>query len=341
MTWAKAVTAAARLSLLGAAAVLLASCAEGTETLRLAHTQSAEHPVHVSMLYMADRLEKISGGEMTMEVYPSGQLGTERELIELLQIGSIAMTKVSSLSIEGFVPEMRVFSVPYLFTDNDHFWDVLNSEVGDELLASLEPVLLKGLGYYDSGSRSFYTKDAPILTPGDLAGKNIRVLSSRASIEMVDVMGGSATPIAFGELYTAIQQGVVDGAENNPPSYYLSRHYEAAPFYSLDEHTTVPDLVVVSLAVWDRLSPQEQAWLKEAMDDSVTFQRRAWAEASEEAMAAIVAGGATVTRPDKAPFRAAVASIKESHDGTPIGDMIARIDAMAPAASAPAEGDAP
>ena len=315
----------------------LAACGarDDATVLRIAHTMNQEHPVHHAMLSMADRIDELSGGEMTMMVYASGQLGSERELIELLQIGSVSMAKVTTLSLEGFSPEMAVFSTPYLFEDNDHLWRVLDGDVGRDLFEGLEPVLLKGIGYYEAGSRSFYTKDAPVRTPADLAGKKIRVLPSRAAIEMVDALGGSATPVTFAELYTGLQQGVVDGAENNPPSYYLNRHFEAAPYYSLDEHTSPPDAVLMSLRVWEGLNAQERAWLMQAMRESTALQRTLWAEAEAEALAAVEAAGGTIIRPDKQPFRDAVAPLRRKHIGTPIGALIERIEAEG---SAPTRG---
>src|SRR5690606_24542608 len=223
----------------------------------MAHALSATDPVHRAMLYMAERLEHHSGGTRRLEVYAGGQLGSERELIELLQIGSIAMTKVSASPLESFVPEMKIFNIPYLFRDAEHRHAVLDSEIGRELLLAPERVRLHGLGYYDAGSRSFYTVARPVETPDDLAGLKFRVQESQTALEMVRTFGAAPTPIAFGEIYTALQQGVVDGAENNPPSYYLSGHYEVAPYYTLDEHSSVPDILLISQYACERLEPEQ------------------------------------------------------------------------------------
>lgn len=306
------------------------SLSSNTKVLRLAHNLNQDHPVHLAMEHMADRVVELSDGKMSIEIYSGGQLGSEREVIELLQIGAIAMTKVSTISMEGFADDMRVFSVPYIFEDNDHYWRVLNGDVGQELLDSLSPVLLKGLGYYDAGSRSFYMTDGPIKTPADLAGKKVRVLPSRASIDMVKALGGSATPISWGELYTALQQGVVDGAENNPPSYYLSKHYEISKYYTLDEHTSVPDLIIISTKVWQGLSVQEQKWLMQAMQESTVYERKLWAQASQEALDKVRAAGVEVIYPDKKPFQDAVVGLKARHDGTHIGELLERIAAQTP-----------
>ena len=265
---------------------------------------------------------------MSVVIYPSSQLGTEREMVELLQIGSLAMTKVSASPLEGFAPEMKIFSIPYIFRDNEHFWRVLNSDLGDELLSGVEDFRLKGLGYYDAGSRSFYTNDKPIETPSDLNGLKIRVLNSPTAVATVRALGGAATPVAWGELYTALQQGVVDGAENNPPSYYLSRHYEIARYYSLDEHTSVPDVMLASLPVWESLNEQQQMWLNKAMEDSVEYQRELWKTSTQASLEKVKAEGVTVITPDKAPFVEAVKPFHKSFENTPIGDLITQIKAM-------------
>lgn len=310
----------------------LISCGSDTDsevtTLRLGHTLDTQHSVHKAMVHFGERLNALSNGAMNVKIYPSSQLGTEREMIELLQIGSLSMTKVSASPLEGFVPAMKIFSIPYIFRDNDHFWKVLNSEVGQGLLAGVEPFRLKGLAYYDAGSRSFYTNNKPVRTPADLAGMKIRVLNSPTAVRTVRELGGAATPVAWGELYTALQQGVVDGAENNPPSYYLSRHYEIARYYSLDEHTSVPDVMLMSLRVWENLTEQQQEWVDKAMQDSVIFQRQAWQESTLDSLAKVKADGVEVIYPDKKPFVEAVKPFHESLRGTAVGDLISQIKAM-------------
>lgn len=273
-----------------------------TRTIKLAHGLDVGHSVHMAMVRMGEDLEQISGGKMQLEIYPSQQLGSERECIELLQIGSLDMTKVSVGVMENFAPRMRVFSLPYLFRDRQHSFDVLDGPIGQDLLNEGTKYWLKGLGYYDAGSRSFYTKDKPINSPADLHGLKIRVLESVTAMDMVSSLGGSATPISWGELYTSLQQGVVDGAENNPPSFYLSRHYEVCKYYSLDEHTVLPDMILVGTHLWDRLSKQEQEWLQTAMDSSVVYQRKLWAESEKEALEAVEKAGVTIVRPDKTAF---------------------------------------
>ena len=308
-------------------AAVLTACQEnqGVRVLKLAHVLDTNHPVHKAMVYMAERLAEKSGGKMRVDLYPGGQLGAERDLIELLQIGSLAMTKVSTAPLEAFVPEMKIFGIPYIFRDDAHRWKVLNGEIGKRLLLAGEPYFLRGMCYYDAGSRSFYTKDKPILTPSDLKGMKIRVMKSITAVKMIQALGGSATPIPWGELYTALQQGVVDGAENNPPSFYLSRHYEVCKFYSLDEHTAVPDILLMSTVVWKSLTPQQQQWLQEAIDESVVYQKKLWGEATRDALEEVKKAGVEIFYPDKEPFREAVAGMHESYKGTPLYDLIREI----------------
>ena len=306
-----------RIALL-ALSLLLNACGSdsGVTVLKLGHALDTGHVVHKGMVHMAERLDYYSNGKMKIEIYPSGQLGAERELVELLQIGSLAMTKVSSSPLESFVPEMKVFSLPYVFRE------VLASDIGKSLLLAPEKVRLRGMGYYDAGARSFYTTEKPINRPADLKGLKIRVQKSQTSVDMIAAMGGAATPIAWGELYTALQQGVVDGAENNPPSLYLSRQYEVSKYYSLDQHTYVPDILLMSLHIWESLSPQQQVWLQQAVDDSTAYQGELWQQASDEALEAIEASGVEIIRPDKAPFMAATADMKAAYKGTAVGDIL-------------------
>ncbi len=312
-------------------ALAVAACDAGgpdVRRLKLAHGLDTSHPVHRAMVHMAEVLEQRSAGRMRIEIHPGGQLGSEKDLVELLQVGSIALTKVSASPLEGFAPQMEVFSIPYVFRDRGHFLRFLDSDAGRDLLLALESVRLRGLAYYDAGSRSFYTTEVPVHSPDDLAGLKIRVQQSRTSVRMVEALGGAATPIAWGELYTALQQGIVDGAENNPPSFHLSRHFEVARYFTLDEHTAVPDVLLVSQHVWDSLSPQEQVWLQEAADASAQLQRSLWQEATAEAMAAVAAAGVTIIEPDKAAFRAAVRPMHAAYRDTPAVDLLERIGAM-------------
>jgi tripartite ATP-independent transporter DctP family solute receptor len=308
--------------------LLLSGCGqqEQGKVLKLAHGLDPSHPVHNAMVYMADRCKEISEGELSIEIYPSGQLGSEQQCVELLQIGSLAITKVSAAVMESFTEDFKVLGLPYIFKSKEHSFKVLDGKIGDELLMSAEPFWIKGLCFYDAGSRSFYTIDKPINNPDDLKGLKIRVMKSITAMEMVKAQGGSPTPISWGELYTALQSGVVDGAENNPPSFYTSHHYEVCKYYSLNEHTMVPDVLIVSLKMWKKLSEQEKNWLQQAADESVAVERKLWAESEKESLEIVQKEGVTIIYPDKEPFANKVTDLLESYrDNERLYDLITRI----------------
>lgn len=293
--------------------------------LKLAHGLDPAHPVHQGMLHMQKRLAEISGGALTMEVYSSGVLGGETECIEQLQNGVLAMTKTSTGAMESFVPEMQVFGLPYLFRDSEHFWKVADSKIGRDLLHKGVERNMYGLCYYDAGSRNFYTKSRQIKTPDDLKGLKIRVMNSPMAIKMVEMMGASPTPISWGELYSALAQGIVDGAENNPPSFFSNKHFEACKFFSLDGHVMLPDMLLISAPIWGDLTDQEQAWLQQAADESSQFQRELWATKSDEALEEVKKLGVEVYQPDKTPFMEKVAPMYEPYEGTAVGELVERI----------------
>lgn len=291
---------------------------QNREVITVAHGLDQQHSVHKAMVKLGEVLSDKSGGTMQVRVYPSQQLGGERELLELLQLGSIDIAKVSAAVMENFVPEYKVFSVPYVFMGKEHAFKVLDGEIGQRILQAGEKVKLHGLGYYDSGSRSFYTKSQPVEQPSDLQGLKIRVQESVTAMAMVEAMGGAPTPISFGELYTALQAGVVDGAENNPPSFYLTRHYEVCRYYSINEHSRIPDVLLMSTHTWERLNPQQRQWLDEAVKESVDYQRILWEQSEQEALKAVKDHGVTVSYPDKERFEEKVQDLKESYKQDPI-----------------------
>jgi tripartite ATP-independent transporter DctP family solute receptor len=308
--------------LAGAALVaVLAGCTRPDETrvLRMGHSLDPSHPVHAAMEQMAAEVQARSEGRLQIKIYPSSLLGSEREMIELLQLGAIDLIKTSTSPLEGFVPGMAVFGIPYVFRDAAHYWKVLDGPVGRQMLDLGLDQRLKGLCYYDAGSRSFYTRDRAIRTPADLRGLKIRVQNSRMAIRMIEAMGGAATPIAFGELYSALDQGVVDGAENNPPSLLTSRHYEVCKFYSLNEHTRVPDIVIISTESWARLTPEQRVWLQDAADASSHFQRALWTRNTQETLDRLSAAGVQIIQPDLRAFQESVRPLHDAFGGTELG----------------------
>ncbi len=314
--------------------VMLTGCdrtSDSARTLKLAHGLDTTHPVHKAMEFMAEKVKEKSLGRLRIDIYPSEQLGNEKECIEALQLGYLAMTKTSASPMEGFVPKIRIFGIPYLFRDAEHFWKVANGPIGKSLLLEGQSYRLRGLCYYDAGARSFYSKK-PIYSPRDLkkidneqAQLKVRVQNSVMAMKMVSAMGGAPTPVPWGELYTALDQGVVDAAENNPPSFRTSRHYEICKYYTLDEHTRVPDMLIISTRVWESLSPEFQDILQEAVDESVEYQRRIWAEAEENDLKTVAEAGVEIIRPNKEPFKKSVEPIWEEFEDTEIGALIEQI----------------
>jgi tripartite ATP-independent transporter DctP family solute receptor len=291
---------------------LLSSCNRSgqddtdAKTIILAHAMHPTHPVSIAMERMAEKVDRYSEGKLKVKIYPAAQLGSERKLLELIQIGTIGMTKVSAATMENIVPAMQVFSLPYLFRDKDHVFKVQDGEVGQQLLLEGVPYRLKGIAYYDAGSRSLYTTKRAVRSPEDLAGLKIRVMESVIAMRLMRTMGGSPTPLSYGELYTAFQGGIVDGAENNPPSFFTSRHYEVCSYYTLNEHSTIPDVLVIGTQIWENLNDEQRAWLRRAIDESVAFQRELWHTFEEESLETIEKSGVTIIYPDKEPFRRAL-----------------------------------
>lgn len=320
--------------------LLLPGCqqAERTYTLRLAHVLDTASPVHKAMAHLGERLEALSGGKMKVILYSGGQLGNERESLELLQLGSLDIAKVSSAVVENFVPEMGVYSLPYLFRDSDHYWQVFNGEIGREILLKGEKYWLRGLCYYDAGFRSFFLRTQPVTKPDDLDGLKIRVMRSNLQIRTINLLGGNATPLAWGELYSALQQGVVDGAENNPPNFYQNKFYELCEHLVLDEHSAPPDVLVMSTHTWNKLTETEQKWLSQAVAESVEFQRKIWHEMTEESIRIVEGEGVTVVRPDKTPFLESVQPIYDDLAGSEMGALAKRIQDL-PAEEKETEGE--
>lgn len=310
--------------------ILNQACASDSkpQLLYLAHNMPQSHPVHQGILEMQQSLERKSGGSLRIKVFSDGQLGSEREVLELLQIGSIAITKVSAATLSNFVPEYHVLGIPFLFRDERHKFEVLEGEIGKSILEKGNKYWLRGLCFYDAGSRSFYTSAKAIRSPEDLKGMKIRVMNNQMSINMVKAMGGSGTPMAFSELYTALQQGVVDGAENNPPSFVESNHYEVCKYYTLDEHSGVPDVLVISTKYWNRLSEKEKEWLLEASVESAEAQKKYWKKSVERSMKVAIDNGVEVIVPDKSLFAKQAMTVKEDfkRDYPELVDLVNQIE---------------
>ncbi|WP_370556199.1 TRAP transporter substrate-binding protein [Edwardsiella tarda] len=274
-------------------------------TLKLAHNLERSHVVHQAFEQMAKEVQQLSNGTMRIRIYPSSQMGSARETLELLQNGALDMTKGSASDLESFDNVYAIYNMPYLFKDQQHFNNVVYGPVGKEIMDSTKDKGFFSMAAYVAGTRSFYAKK-PITSPADLKGMKIRVQASPTTIKMIELMGGSPTPISFGEVYTAMQQGVVDGAENNVPSWVQTRHIEIANVLSEDEHASIPDYLVIATKTWEKLTPEQQAILAKAACDSEVYQQKLWDQVDAESRAQAKAMGASIVSVDKAPFRAAV-----------------------------------
>lgn len=293
-------------------------------TVKLAHTLPTEHPVHTSLDWFAKKVSKET--KMRVRMYANGTLGNETELLQMVQGGTIGFTKVSAAPLTAFAPDYKLLSLPYLYRDRAQYNAVLQGPIGEQILASSKDSGFIGLAFLDAGARSFYTSK-PIRTPDDLKGLKIRVQNSALSIDTIKALGGTPVPLPYGELYSALQQGVVDGAENNIPSYFSSRHYEVKKTFSYDQHTMVPDVLVVSTSVWDKLSADQQAKIREIAQETVKQQETNWANYVEKAKGELAGYNVEFVESDIPKFQAAVQPVyekfrKENPDLVPLLDKV-------------------
>jgi len=280
---------------------------------RLAEAHPADYPTTLGDKKFAALLNERTQGRIQVKVFDSGSLGDENSVIQQVQLGSIEFTRISSGTLAEFNKQFGVFSLPYVFNDNDHVWRFLDSDYGKGMLTNLEKSRMMGLAYYASGSRSFYTKK-PVKSPEDLKGLKIRVIQNAINIELMKAFDASATPMPYGEVFSALQTGVIDGAENNPPSYLTASHHQAVKNYILDGHQRVPEVLMVSKVTWDKLSDEDRKIIQQAAQDSVKFQKEAWDKFEKDALAKLIQGGVIVTEvKDVAPWKAAVKSVIEKY----------------------------
>jgi len=275
------------------------------EKMRLGHGLPEDHAVHKAVVKFAELVKERSKGEIEISVFPNGVLGNEREMLEQVQNGILEFTKASASPLETFSPEYKVFNLPFVFRDSDHFFKVLTSPVGESILASSKKSGFIGLAYYDSGARSFYGKK-PFNTPDDLKGLKVRVQQSPTTIKMIQALGATPTPMSWGEVYPALQTGVVDAAENNVTALTNGRHGEVCKFYSETQHQIVPDVLVMSATRWDSLSKQNQEIIKKAALESSEYQKTLWAAFEKAERQKAIEMGVKFNTPDKAAFVAKV-----------------------------------
>ncbi|WP_291635328.1 TRAP transporter substrate-binding protein [Clostridium sp.] len=269
-------------------------------TLRLSDSQPDGYPTILGDQAFADEVERNTNGRIKIEVYGGALLGDEKSSIEQAQFGAIDAIRISAAPLAEFNKQIGVLSLPYLYKDKDQMFRVLDGEIGDKIFADLESnSQIVGLSWLDSGARSFYNAKRVVKTPYDLKGLKIRVQESKPMMDMVKALGALPIPMAYGEVYNAMQTGVIDGAENNLPSYLSSNHYKIAKFITIDEHTRVPEMIAFSKISWDKISADDQAIIRKAADVGAEVERAEWLKQSNAAEATIVEKGkVTITKLD-------------------------------------------
>ena len=277
--------------------------AQDTITLRIASNLDPAHPVQRALAYMNTDLKERSGNTMQLVLYPGGQMGSATDTIQQVQIGALDMTKAGASDLEPFDPVFSVFDLPYLFKNKAGFHKVVYGPVGRRIMT--EPAGTRGffaIAAYEAGYRSFYAKK-PLPSPRALRGLKVRVQSSPTVMQMIRLMGGAPTPIPFADTYTALEQGVVDVAENNIISFVDTRHLEICKYFSEDEHTSVPDYLIISVRTWHRLSPQQRNWLMLAARDSERYQNKLWDELTTVKRREAEKAGVHFIKVNKTPYQ--------------------------------------
>ena len=283
----------------GAAAGLLGACGmQKGRAFLCADTHPEEYPTVQAVKEMGRLLDERTGGRIGIRIYAGGQLGSERDTLEITAFGGLDMNRVNLAPLNAIEPMTVIPSLPFLFRSTAHMRAALDGAPGDELLASLNRHGLVGLCFYDSGERCFYNTKRPIRTPADMAGMKIRVQNSDLYVAMIKALGADATPMSLGEVYQSLVQGVIDGAENNWPSYESGRHFEAAPYYSLTGHVMAPEILVMSLSRWNKLSEEDRQTVRQAARDSVPFMRELWDRRVDESRTRLLAAGVEANEVD-------------------------------------------
>lgn len=285
----------------------------GQVVLRAGHNQVPEYPHGRIILYFADKVAERSKGSLKIQVFHQETLGSERVLFEGMRLGTVDMAKVTTSVTSNTVPEFGIFDLPYLFRDLDHLLQVLNGPLGKQLLAKVESVGVKGLFWMEQGTRSIYTAKSPVRSLADLKGMKIRVIESPIMVDTINALGAAATPMPFGELYTSLRQGVVDGAENAPDAVYVAKHYEVAKFYTMTEHFRVPTQFMISMSTWGRLSEEHRQIILDASKDAEEWGKSLYSQEAAEYLKKLRAAGMEIIEVDREPFRKAVEPVYQKH----------------------------
>lgn len=295
------------------ASMLMLGAASAETVLKSSDTHPDGYPTVEGVKYFGELVKERTGGRYAIEVYHSAQLGEEKDTIEQVRSGVIELNRVSMAPFNGTVKETIVPALPYIFRSEEHMHKVMDGPIGDQIKAAFEPAGLVALAFYDAGARSFYNSKTPIKSVADMKGLKFRVIQSDIFVDMVAALGANATPMPYGEVYSSIETGVIDGAENNFPSYDTAKHFEVAKNYSLDEHTILPEVFVMNKAAFDKLTPEDQAIFKQAAKDSVAKQRELWAAKTQESRGNVEKAGAVINEVDKQGFIDAMKPVYDKH----------------------------
>lgn len=294
----------------GAGLAALSGCGQAGRPLLSSDTHPSDYPTVQAVEHMAKLLRDESSGRLDIRIYAGGQLGSERDTLEITSFGGLDLNRVNLAPLNAIEPMTAIPSLPFLFRSTAHMRATLDGPVGEAILASLMPHDLVGLCFYDSGERCFYNTQGPIYTPDDMKGMKIRVQNSDLYVAMIRALGADATPMALGEVYQSLVQGVIDGAENNWPSYESGRHFEAAPYYSLTRHVMAPEILVMSRSRWDKLSEADRTLIRSAAKRSVPVMRSLWDARVDGARERLLAAGVQANEvSDLAAFQRAMAPV--------------------------------
>lgn len=292
----------------------------------------AGYPNTVAMDKFAELLKEKSGGKMTLKMYHSGTLGSQPDAIEQVRIGGLEIANFNMGPIGPIVPEANVVSLPFIFKSTDHMWRALDGEAGKMINAGLEKKGLVSLAWFDAGSRSFYNSKKPIMVPADVTGMKVRVMNNDLYSGMIKALGGNPSPMAFGEVYQSLKTGVVDGAENNWPSYEATGHYEVAGFHSNSQHLIIPEILAINANVYNKLSDDDKKIVKEAAKEAAMLQHDLWKKREVASMEKVIAGGVKANEiPDKSAFQAAMVPVydkylAENPELKPLVELIQKTD---------------
>jgi tripartite ATP-independent transporter DctP family solute receptor len=315
------VTLSRRHLLAGGVAGVLAGCSAPDRLGRpliVTDSHPADYPTVVAMQWMADELARATGGRLALDIFAGGQLGEEKDTLELTIFGGIDMNRVNLAPLNAIAAETLVPTLPFLFDSIAHMRRAMDGAPGAAVLRALEPHGLIGLAFYDSGARGFYTVNRPVRAPADLAGAKIRVQNSDLFVATIQALGAAATPMSYGEVFQGLTQGVIDGAENNEPSYESSRHFEAAPFFTPTAHVMAPEVLTMARHRWERLDPADRKLILATARQSVAVMRAAWDAREASAIARLRAAGVTfVAGVDREAFRARVLPVWQRFLTTP------------------------